>query len=564
MSNVFFYNFKKNLFPVIFLQLSLLLIKFWGKLNLNNEQGGDAMKKRIIFILLCIFITLTVISSYSLWVGDATNNRFSVGDRLMVVGITTFLFLYYIKLDKSPQYAHATINTEKNEKEQNGNEFFTKPKITFEDVAGLEEVKEELVEVIDFIKKSEKYIKMGAKIPKGILFHGPPGTGKTLLASAVAGETKSAFFSASGSEFVEKYVGVGAKRIRTLFEKAKKEAPSVIFIDEIDAIGAKRHSDSNNEKDQTLNQLLIELDGFNTDQTVVVIAATNRMDLLDEALLRPGRFDRHMYIGNPNVKAREDILKVHTKNKPLSPDIKIADLAKKTHGMSGAHLSSIANEAAIIAVRQNETIITSNHFEQAIERVIAGLQVKNPTILQKEKEIVAYHEAGHALIGKILNTDMVQKVSIIPRGQALGYVLHMPQDDRYIMTKEELCYKVMVMLGGRAAEELIYNHLSTGAKDDLKKVTDITMQMVCEYGMSELGFMYQDPNLTRNLSHKISKEMNKIIDECYITTFNFLKTYQKDLEKVAKALLERETLNCEELNEVLGNLKGEKDELEAV
>ncbi|WP_026477059.1 ATP-dependent metallopeptidase FtsH/Yme1/Tma family protein [Alkaliphilus transvaalensis] len=522
------------------------------------------MKKRIIFVLLCIFITLTVISSYSLWYGDSLNNRFSVGDRLLVAGITVFLFIYYIKLDKKPQYAHATINTEKKEKEQNGNEFFTKPKITFEDVAGLEEVKEELVEVIDFIKKSEKYIKMGAKIPKGILFHGPPGTGKTLLASAVAGETKSAFFSASGSEFVEKYVGVGAKRIRTLFEKAKKEAPSVIFIDEIDAIGAKRHIDSNNEKDQTLNQLLVELDGFNTDQTVVVIAATNRMDLLDEALLRPGRFDRHMYIGNPNVKAREEILRVHTKNKPLSPDVDIPTLAKKTHGMSGAHLSNIANEAAIIAVRQDETIITPDHFDQAIERVIAGLQVKNPTILQREKEIVAYHEAGHALIGKILSTDMVQKVSIIPRGQALGYVLHMPQDDRYILTKQELCQKIMVMLGGRAAEELIYGHLSTGAKDDLKKVTDLAVQMVCEYGMSDLGFMFQEPSLTRGLSHQINKEMNKIIDECYELTLNYLKTYQKDLVKVTNALLEKETLNADELAELLGDFKIEEDELKAV
>ncbi|MCC5910517.1 MAG: AAA family ATPase, partial [Clostridiaceae bacterium] len=439
-------------------------------------------------------------------------------NRLFLIGITASLFIYYIKLDKPFQYAHATSNTDKKEKDQNSNETFTKPKSTFEDVAGLEEVKEELTEVIDFINQAEKYKKMGAKIPKGILFHGPPGTGKTLLASAVAGETQSAFFTASGSEFVEKYVGVGAKRVRTLFEKAKKEAPSVIFIDEIDAIGAKRHLDSNNEKDQTLNQLLVELDGFNTDQTVVVIAATNRMDLLDEALLRPGRFDRHMHIGNPNVRAREEILKVHTKNKPLAPNVKIDDLAKKTHGMSGAHLANITNEAAIIAVRQDETIITLNHFEQAIERVIAGLQIKNPTVLLKEKQIVAYHEAGHALIGKILNTDMVQKVSIIPRGQALGYVLHMPQEDRYIMTREELCFKIMVMLGGRVSEEIIFGHLSTGARDDLKKVTELAMQMVCEYGMSDLGYMSNNPTMMQVLGEQINKEMNKIIHECYETT----------------------------------------------
>jgi len=531
------------------------------------------LKKKIIKITLGIFMALTFVSTFAGRTNSAIYSRFTSGDRLVILGITILLFIYYKKLDKDPQYAHATINTDKKEKDQNSNEVFTKPNVTFEDVAGLEEVKEELAEVIDFINQSEKYKKMGAKIPKGILFHGPPGTGKTLLASAVAGETKSAFFSASGSEFVEKYVGVGAKRVRTLFEKARKEAPSVIFIDEIDAIGAKRHLDSNNEKDQTLNQLLVELDGFNTDQTVVVIAATNRLDLLDEALLRPGRFDRHMYISNPNVKAREEILNVHTKNKPLDPSINVADLARKTHGMSGAHLSNVANEAAIIAVRENKQIITTTHFEQAIERVIAGLQVKNSTILPREREVVSYHEAGHALVGKILNTDMIQKVSIIPRGQALGYVIHMPQDDRYVLTKEELCSKMMVMLGGRAAEKLIFDHLSTGAKDDLKKVTEIAMQMVCEYGMSDLGFIYNEPNMIRSLSDPINQEINKIIDECYEITYNHLEEYRHELEKISAALLEKNALNSIELDELLGDFlkkpkimieKNENEKLEAV
>lgn len=296
----------------------------------------------------------------------------------------------------------------------------------------------------------------------------------------------------------------------------------------------------------------------------MVIGATNRLDLLDEALLRPGRFDRHMYIGNPNVRAREEILRVHTKNKPLSPDVNICDLAKKTHGLSGAHLSNIANEAAIIAVRKNETIITPDHFEAAIERVIAGLQVKNPTVLFREKEIVAYHEAGHALIGKILSTDMVQKVSIIPRGQALGYVLHMPQEDRYIMTKQELMHKIMVMLGGRAAEELVFNHLSTGAKDDLKKVSDIALQMVCEYGMSELGVLSQEPGITRGLSQPITREMNKIIDECYQQTLMQLKCHRPALDKISGALLEKETLNREELTTLLEEFKFEDQELKAV
>src|SRR5699024_9285384 len=264
--------------------------------------------------------------------------------------------------------------------------------------------------------------KMGAKIPKGILFYGPPGTGKTLLAKAVAGETHSTFLYASGSEFVEKYVGVGAKRVRTLFEKAKKEAPSIIFIDEIDAIGTKRNVESNNEKEQTLNQLLVEMDGFNTDDTVIIIGATNRLDLLDEALLRPGRFDRHIFVGNPNMHAREKILEVHTKNKPLDKSINIKEIARKTHGLSGADLANIANEAAIIAVRHNKNKIDVEHFDAAIERVLAGLEVKNPTVLLREKKTIAIHEAGHAIVSKVLNTDMVQKISIIPRGKALGYV----------------------------------------------------------------------------------------------------------------------------------------------
>lgn len=528
------------------------------------------MKKRVIKFVLCIFIVLTVLSNIFQFEGFKFNNILTPRSNMLILGVTVLLFIYYTRLNKNPQYAHAIVNTEKKEKEQSSNEFFTKPKTTFRDVAGLEGVKDELVEVIDFINSPEKYRKMGARIPKGILFYGPPGTGKTLLASAVAGETKSTFFSASGSEFVEKYVGVGAKRVRELFEKARKEAPSVIFIDEVDAIGAKRHLDSNNEKDQTLNQLLVELDGFNTEQTVVVIAATNRLDLLDEALLRPGRFDRHMYISNPNVRDREEILKVHTRNKPLDSNVDITDLARKTHGMSGAHLSNIANEAAIIAVRENKRVIMVSHFEQAIERIVAGLEVKNPTILHREKEVVSYHEAGHALIGRILNTDMVQKVSIVPRGHALGYVIHMPQDDRYILTKEELCDKIMVMLGGRAAEKLIFNHLSTGAKDDLEKVTEIAMQMVCDYGMSSLGFIHNEPNMIYSLSDSINLEINKIIDECYKTTYNYLREYKEELKKISAALLEKEALNKTELDELLGDLsidlksKTGKKELEAV
>ena len=428
----------------------------------------------------------------------------------------------------------------------------TKPKTTFRDVAGLDEVKEELFEIVDFMKSPQKYQKMGAKIPKGVLFYGPPGTGKTLLASAVAGETNSSFFNVTGSEFVEKYVGVGAKRVRTLFEKARKEAPSLIFIDEIDAVGAKRHLESNNEKDQTLNQLLVEMDGFNKDSNVLIIGATNRLDLLDEALLRPGRFDRHIHIGAPNYHTRFEILKVHTDDKPIDKSVNLELLAKKTHGFNGAHLSNIANEAAIFAVRDDSECITSEHFDKALERVIAGLESKNSALVEKEKKIVAYHEAGHALVSDIVGICPIQKISIVPRGQALGYVLQWPDEDRYIYTKDELIGKIKILLAGKASEELIFNHKSTGAKDDLKKVTEIANQMVCEYGMSNLGFMTIDGNDKTFLCDKVQKEANRIVEICYKETLEMLKDNLEDLHSVSKFLFEKETMTHEELKDLIG------------
>lgn len=425
-----------------------------------------------------------------------------------------------------------------------------KPNISFKDVAGLEEIKEELQETIDFLNNATKYKKMGAHIPKGILFYGPPGTGKTLLAKAVAGETNSTFLYASGSEFVEKYVGVGAKRVRTLFEKARKEAPSIIFIDEIDAIGAKRNLDSNNEKDQTLNQLLVELDGFNSDDTVIVIGATNRLDLLDEALLRPGRFDRHIYVGNPNMKAREQILEVHTKNKPLDKDVDIKELAKKTHGLSGADLANIANEAAIIAVRNNASKITKSHFDAALERVIAGLEVKNPTVLEKEKKTVSIHEAGHAIVAKILNTDKVQKISIVPRGHALGYVLKFPEEDRYLHTEQELMNKITILLAGRAAEDLMLKEVTTGAKDDLDKATKIAKEMVCEYGMSDLGLMVVNDNYLKFNYDRLRVEINKILDKAYDRAKRILQENKELLIKISDVLMEKESIEEDELEEI--------------
>ena len=446
-----------------------------------------------------------------------------------------------------PVFAQTKLEKENYSEDQNNN----KSKNTFKDVAGLDEVKEELFEIVDFMKSPDKYIKMGAKIPKGILFYGPPGTGKTLLASAVAGETDSSFFNVTGSEFVEKYVGVGAKRVRTLFEKARKEAPSIIFIDEIDAIGARRHSESNNEKDQTLNQLLVEMDGFNKDDNIIIIGATNRLDLLDEALLRPGRFDRHIRINSPNYNSRYEILKVHTNNKPLHKDVDLKLLARKTHGFNGAHLANIANEAAIFAVRDNNKEITSYHFDKAIERVIAGIEQKNSVLIEKEKRIVSYHEAGHAIVSNIVNICPIQKISIVPRGEALGYVLQLPDEDRYIYTKDELIGKLKILLAGKAAEEIIFNHLSTGAKDDLKKVTDIADQMVCEYGMSNLGFMTLEGNSKSFMSEKIQKEANAIVEDCYKETLKLINENINDLHIVANYLYDKETMTLEELQSLI-------------
>lgn len=473
---------------------------------------------------------------------------------LLILSIGSII--YFIKHDTPPQFAPVNSKNDKNDKR---NEKSNESKIGFDDVAGLDEVKEELAEIIDFLRNPEKYRAMGAKIPKGILLYGPPGTGKTLLAKAIAGETNAKFIPASGSEFVEKYVGVGAKRVRALFEKARKDSPSVIFIDEIDAIGAKRTLESNNEKDQTLNQLLIEMDGFNNEQTVIVIGATNRIDMLDEALSRPGRFDRNIFIGNPDIKSREEIFKVHIKNKPISPKINIKELAKRTHGMSGAHISNIANEAAILAVRNNKKIIDFDDFSNAIEKVIGGLERKNFSIIEKEKRRVSFHEAGHALMGKLLNTDLISKISIIPRSQALGYVMYIPDEERFLVTKEELYSKIKVMLGGRAAEEAVFGNISTGAKDDLKKANQIASQMVCEYGMSNLENRFYEPIHIRNCYDTIDKEINKIIEICYKDSLEQIKSNKDLLSNIANVLYEKETLTGEELNVIIKTFDSSKN-----
>ncbi|SNX54575.1 AAA family ATPase [Thermoanaerobacterium sp. RBIITD] len=504
------------------------------------------MKKNLHIILLTLSLLINIIFGISLYTSKVNHIDFIIVSTLSFLLIGYILYKNNISEMLPVNYKNEFLNKEK--------ESNTKVNITFRDVAGLDEVIDELKIIIDFMNNTEKYNKMGAKIPKGILFYGPPGTGKTLLATALAGETNSSFITASGSEFVEKYVGVGASRIRALFARAKKTTPSIIFIDEIDAVGSKRNNDNNSEKDQTLNQLLVEMDGFNSNDGIIVIGATNRLDMLDEALLRPGRFDRTIHIGNPNVKARLEILKVHTRNKPLDSSVVLEELAKKTHGMTGAHLSSICNEAAILAVIRHKQKIGREEFDEAIERVVAGLQKKNPDVLEKERKIAAHHEAGHAIIGKILNASTVEKISIVPRGEALGYVLNFPKDDAFLMTKTELKNKITMLLGGRAAEEIMFNEVSTGAENDLKEATNISYQMVCNYGMSELGNRIFDMRMMKS-TDKIDVEVNKIINMCYTNAKKILIEKKDKIVQIADRLLSNEIITKEEIDELMDDEK---------
>ncbi len=442
-----------------------------------------------------------------------------------------------------------------------------KKKVTFKDVAGADEERAELSEVVDFLKDPRKYIEIGARIPKGILLVGPPGTGKTLLARAVAGEADVPFFSISGSDFVEMFVGVGASRVRDMFENAKKNSPCIVFIDEIDAVGRQRGAGlggGHDEREQTLNQLLVEMDGFDVNEGIIIVAATNRPDILDPALLRPGRFDREITVGLPDVNGREEILKVHTRNKNISEEVKLKTVARGTPGFTGADLENVVNEAALLTARVSKKQISMKELEEAVERVVAGTQKKSRVISPFEKKIVAYHEAGHALVGYLLpHTDPVHKVSIIPRGRAGGYTLMFPEEDRYYMTKTELLDRVSTLLGGRVAEKLVLNDISTGAQNDLERATSIVRQMIMEYGMSDtlgpitLGkkhdqvFLGRDLARDRDYSEEIAKaidqEIRKTIDDCYQKAQDILEQERSKLEKIAQALLDKETLDAEEI-----------------
>jgi cell division protease FtsH len=443
-----------------------------------------------------------------------------------------------------------------------------KKKVKFKDVAGADEEKQELVEVVEFLKDPRKFAELGARIPKGVLLVGPPGTGKTLLARASAGEAGVPFFSISGSDFVEMFVGVGASRVRDLFENAKKNAPCLIFIDEIDAVGRQRGAGlggGHDEREQTLNQLLVEMDGFSANEGIIIIAATNRADILDPALLRPGRFDRQITVDRPDVKGREAVLEVHARNKPLDTSVNLKAIAARTPGFSGADLENLLNEAALVAARENKKKIDMRDIDEATDRVIAGPAKKSRVISKKERNIVAYHEAGHTVIGLVLDeADMVHKVTIVPRGQAGGYAVMLPREDRYFQTKPELLDKIVGLLGGRVAEEIIFGEVSTGAHNDFQRATSIARRMVTEFGMSEkLGplqfgssqggqvFLGRDfnnePNYSDRIAYDIDQEIQRFIKECYERAKTILTENREKLELIAQTLLEVETLDAEQI-----------------
>ncbi len=456
-----------------------------------------------------------------------------------------------------------------------------KNKVTFKDVAGLKEEKEEVKELIDFLKNPKKFQKLGARIPKGVLLYGPPGTGKTLLARAVAGEANVPFYYISGSDFVELFVGVGASRVRDMFQQAKRTAPCLIFIDEIDAVGRQRGSGiggGHDEREQTLNQLLTEMDGFGENEGIIIIAATNRPDVLDPALLRPGRFDRQVTVNLPDVKGREEILKVHARNKVLADGVNIEALAKRTPGYSGADLENLLNEAALLAVRRNKEAITMSEIDEASDRVLMGPAKSSKTRSENDRKLVAYHESGHAVVGiKLKGANDVQKVTIIPRGSAGGYNMMIPSEEKICSTKTDLLEQITGLLAGRVAEEVVFGEVTTGAENDFSKATKIARAMVTEYGMSDLGpmqleqqegsvFLGRDYNKSRNFSnevaHEIDTEMRKIIDECYKKATKIIKDNRDLLELLATTLLEYETLTKEQIDYLVENGKMPSEEKE--
>ncbi|MFR6598858.1 MAG: ATP-dependent zinc metalloprotease FtsH [Finegoldia magna] len=484
---------------------------------------------------------------------------------LIIVGLGIIWFMFMNQTQNSGNSKAMNFGKSKAKLNQD-----SKEKVVFADVAGLKEEKEELMEIVDFLKNPSKYIDIGARIPKGVLLVGPPGTGKTYLSRAVAGEAKVPFFSISGSDFVEMFVGVGASRVRDLFEQAKKNAPCIIFIDEIDAVGRKRGAGlggGHDEREQTLNQLLVEMDGFGKNEGVIVMSATNRPDILDKALLRPGRFDRTIYVGLPDVRERLEILKVHTKNKKLKSDVDLENIAKTTTGFSPADLENLCNEAALLAARNNEAEISNEVFKEASIKVVAGPEKKSQVVIEKERVLTAYHESGHAIVSGFLeDNDKVHMITIIPRGRAGGFTAYLPQEDAKFMTKRQMQHKLISLLGGRAAEEVVLDDISTGASNDIERATKIANAMVTKYGMSKrLGpMMYggddsevflgeelgKNKQYSDKIAYEIDSEMRELIDEAYNKALNILNENIDLLHALANRLLEKETIGQEEFEAI--------------
>lgn len=537
--------------------------------KLNNYGKGETFTVTIPYTDTVVSSVYELAESHNLKVQTNTNPENSTWLTIVVniVPIIIFGVLAYVMIAKLSNNGKGTFDFSKS-RAKLSKDGGTK---TFKDVAGLKEEKEEVQELIDFLKNPKKFTKMGARIPKGVLLVGPPGTGKTLLAKAVAGEAKVPFFYISGSDFVELFVGVGASRVRDMFKQAKQTAPCLIFIDEIDAVGRERGTGvggGHDEREQTLNQLLSEMDGFSENEGIIIIAATNRPDVLDPALLRPGRFDRQVTVGRPDVKEREEILKVHAKNKILAPSVKLKAIAERTPGYSGADLENLLNEAALLAVRRDKNEITMDEIDEASDRVLMGPAKTSRKVTDYEKKIVSYHEAGHAVSGIVLpNGEEVHKITIIPRGMAGGYTQMLPKEERTLVyTKKELEEQIITLLSGRVSEETFLGEISTGASDDLKRATKIARSMVTEYGMSSLGavqlehrsesvFLGRDYNQTKNFSDQVAleidKEVRKIIDECYKQAQEILKKHKNLVEVLAKVLSKKETLTKEEIEDIV-------------
>ncbi len=531
--------------------------KFTARVPEANTEGGSVLAKKLEesgadWDVLAPPVSSNLIGILSL-----------IGFPLMF-----FAFLYFFVIKPAQMGGNQAMNFGRSKARRVGE---NTPKVTFDDVAGIDEAKQELFEIVDFLKNTKKYTALGAKIPKGILLTGPPGVGKTYLARAIAGEAGVPFFHISGSDFVEMFVGVGAARVRDLFETAKAHRPSLIFIDEIDAVGRQRGAGlggGHDEREQTLNQLLVEMDGFDPNSGVIMIAATNRPDVLDPALLRPGRFDRQIVVDAPDTKGREKILKIHAKGKPIENELDLTSIAKRTIGFTGADLANMLNEAALLTARRNKVKVGQSELEEALDRVIAGPERRSRVIDPKEREVIAYHEAGHAIVGELLEeADPVHKVTILPRGMSLGSTWQLPLSDKFLISKQELLDDITALLGGRVAEEIVYGKVWTGASNDLERVTRIARAMVCEYGMSEklgtlaLGrrahnpFLGRDYNDERNygeeVAGKIDEEVRSFVDHCHGRAREIVQTHRGQLDALVQALLERETLDRAEFLKVM-------------